>query len=413
MTYIEFFDDDAVVNVCACLAHAPKRVVILGDKMKRMQSHAKRYRELFAQRGQQIEFVCRSINRNNLQSIVDALTQIVERYPDGAFGLTGGEDLCLVAMGIVSERFRDRNVQMHRFNIQSGSIIDCDQDGNVLAYLERPQLTVAENIRIYGGDVVYDTEVPGGTHLWRWDEEFTRDFAALWRLCCREGRAWNSRIGVLAAADMLSETKDTPLTVTAQLRTLKNHLRYTDKKFASVEALLQQLYEAGLLTQYCCDQQTLTLTFKNKQIRKCLTNAGVVLELVICWAAKQATHDGQPVYGDVLSGVCIDWDGSVRQAGAETRNEIDVMMMHGLVPVFVSCKNGDVQIDELYKLNTVAHRFGGQYAKKVLVTTALKQLPNASYIRTRAADMGIRLVENIWKKDEQQLQKIVQNLWRN
>ena len=79
MTYIEFFDDDAVVNVCACLAHAPKRVVILGDKLKRMQRHAKRYRELFAQRGQQIEFVCRSINRNNLQSIVDALTGILER----------------------------------------------------------------------------------------------------------------------------------------------------------------------------------------------------------------------------------------------------------------------------------------------------------------------------------------------
>lgn len=412
MTYIEFFDEDAVVNICACLAHAPTRVVLLGDKLKRMQRHARRYRELFAQRGQQIEFVCRSVNRNNLPSIVDALTGILERYDDCAFGLTGGEDLCLVAMGIVSERFRDRHIQMHRFNIQSGGIIDCDQDGKLLAEIQHPRLSVAENIRTYGGEVVYDTAVTGGTYSWRWDEEFTQDFEKIWELCRQEGRRWNSRIGVLAAADMLSEAEG-GLTVTADLRALKNHLRYTDKKFAPVEALLQQMYEKGLLTGYCCDEETLTFTFKNRQIKKCLTNAGVALELAVCHAAKQVTQDGQPVYGDVLSGVCIDWDGSIRQEGPETRNEIDVMMMHGLVPVFVSCKNGDVQIDELYKLHTVARRFGGQNAKTVLVTTALGQLPNAKYIRTRAEDMGIRIVDNVWQKNGEQLERIVKNFWRN
>ena len=89
------------------------------------------------------------------------------------------------------------------------------------------------------------------------------------------------------------------------------------------------------------------------------------------------------------------------------------MMMHGLVPVFVSCKNGDVQIDELYKLHTVARRFGGQNAKTVLVTTALGQLPNAKYIRTRAEDMGIRIVDNVWQKNGEQLERIVKNFWRN
>ena len=54
-----------------------------------------------------------------------------------------------------------------------------------------------------------------------------------------------------------------------------------------------------------------------------------------------------------------------REVGAvprpqETKNEIDVMLMRGVVPVFVSCKNGAVKMDELYKLDTVAQRFGGR-----------------------------------------------------
>ena len=31
LTYIEFFDHSAVENICACLAQAPARVILLGD----------------------------------------------------------------------------------------------------------------------------------------------------------------------------------------------------------------------------------------------------------------------------------------------------------------------------------------------------------------------------------------------
>lgn len=57
-----------------------------------------------------------------MQTIIDALSMFVEQYDDCVFDLTGGEDLYLVASGIVSERYRDKNIQMHRFNIRnSGS----------------------------------------------------------------------------------------------------------------------------------------------------------------------------------------------------------------------------------------------------------------------------------------------------
>lgn len=40
MTYIEFFDKTASENICASLANAPDRVVLVGDKMKLLQKHS-------------------------------------------------------------------------------------------------------------------------------------------------------------------------------------------------------------------------------------------------------------------------------------------------------------------------------------------------------------------------------------
>lgn len=108
----------------------------------------------------------------------------------------------------------------------------------------------------------------------------------------------------------------------------------------------------------------MTITYKNEQVKKCLNQAGQALEMKV-----YVTANG-----------LIDADG---------------------VPVFISCKNGIVTADELYKLSTVAERFGGQYSKKVLVVTALESLGEAgNYLRQRTKDMNIRLIEDIRDLDD-------------
>ena len=61
----------------------------------------------------------------------------------------------LAAAGVVSERFRDKNVQMHRFNVKNNTVTDVDADGATLLSCQAPRLSVEENVRIYGGDVRY------------------------------------------------------------------------------------------------------------------------------------------------------------------------------------------------------------------------------------------------------------------
>lgn len=417
MTYIEFFDKTAIENICACLANAPERVILIGDKMKLLKAHAQRYQQILAQRGYEVEFICHSVNKNNMGNIVQALSYIVETYEDCVFDLTGGDDLFLVATGIVSERYKDRNIQMHRFNIRNGSIIDCDQDGKTVMENMLPEMSVEENIKVYGGNVIYEDVRPGGTVLWDLSDDFKADIGAMWRICGADVRRWNTQIGVLAAAEDLRFEADGPLTTEVSVAYLTDHLRYGGAKFVYLKGMIDDLRDSGLLLEAQCDAQILRVTYKNEQVKRCLTKAGLILELKIYLTALEAEEaDGCLVYYDVMNGVCIDWDGQILADESDhgSKNEIDIMMMHGIVPVFVSCKNGYIDIDELYKLNAVAEKFGGRYAKKVLVATALEKNGQfAAYFRQRAKDMNIRLVEGIQNMTDQELSRVVRSFWRN
>lgn len=416
MTCIEFFEKDASENICTCLTKAPDRMILIGDRMKQMQKHAERYKKILADRGLEVEFICRTVNKNSMQNIIDSLSQIIETYEDCVFDLTGGEDLYLVAMGIVFERYKDKWIQMHRFNIRNGTIIDCDQDGHTIIENESVNLSIEENIRIYGGDIVYEHVRENSTMDWDMTDEFKKDIDAMWDICKEDVRLWNTQIGVFAAAEEIRDQTYDNLTTAASVPYIIDILDRSNGKHVTIWRILNGLLNAGLITAIECDSDNFMVTYKNEQIKHCLTKAGQALEMKMYKAALEASEkNGSLTYNDVMTGVYIDWDGDIHteQNEYDTENEIDVMMMHGFVPVFVSCKNGYIDIDELYKLNAVADKFGGKYAKKVLIATALGNNDFSEYLRQRAKDMSIRLVEGIQDMDDTELNRMVRSFWIN
>ena len=79
-----------------------------------------------------------------------------------------------------------------------------------------------------------------------------------------------------------------------------------------------------------------------------------------------------------------------------------------MTPLFISCKNGDIGEEELYKLNTVAERFGSRFARKMLIATDLERkgpMSMKAYIQ-RAKDMGIYLVTDAGELTDRQWQQI-------
>ncbi|WP_405344913.1 hypothetical protein [Ruminococcus sp.] len=385
MTYIEFFDINAVENICSCLVSAPERVILIGDNKKILQLHAQRYHSLFQKRGMNIEFIYKTVNKNNLNSIVELLSEIVEKYEDCVFDLSGGEDLMLVAVGIICYRYRDKDIQLSRINLRTGVLYDCDEDGVFIPTEHYPMLTVDENIRIFGGKVVYEDERGGATRRWDFNDGFMQDIAAMWQICRKNVGDWNAQMDTFAATDIVSPSR-----------------------------IVSDLIKKGLIKGEKQENGCLKINYKNDQIKQCLTKAGQALEMYITMKAMQATDkDGDLIYNDVCNGVFIDWDGVIHREDGEsdTENEIDVMMMHGMIPVFVSCKNGVVTMDELYKLDTVASRFGGKYAKKVLVANALGDTAFAAHFRQRAKDMRIKLIENVQNMKEKEIDKAIGLLW--
>ena len=415
MTYIEFFERDAAENICACITHTPERVILIGDKKRLMESHAERYKSILADQGKSVEFICRSVTRNNLKDIIKALSEIIETYDDCAFDLTGGDELYLVAMGIVFERYKEKNIQMHRFNIRNGTILDCDQDGRTIMEGSLPELTVEENVRIYGGDIVYDRESGEATYIWDMNYEFTEDIDTMWDICKADVKYWNTRLNILEAVEKVGNLYSDERSTAASVRSVTEYLEEAGKKYIDISDFLKRLQQAGLVTEFKCDGDTIAVTYKNEQIKRCLVKQGQALEMKVFKAICDAEEkDGTLTYYDVMNGVHIDWDGDIHDnAQNDTENEVDVMMMRGLVPVFVSCKNGSVSMEELYKLSSVANKFGGKYAKKVLIATALGTNVYAESFRRRAKDMGIRLVEDIQSMSDEELNKEVRTFWSN
>lgn len=414
MTYIEFFDKDVCENICSCLVNPPERVILIGDNKKLLERHADRYGELLHSKGLDIEFLYRSVNKNQIRCIIATLTDIVEEFDDCVFDLTGGDELYLTAVGILSERFKDKNLQMHRINMRNGIIIDCDCDGNTIETNSFIPLSIEEYLRLYGGNIVYDEQKSEGTYQWCLDEAFIDDIFVMWSVCKKDVRLWNTQISVFAAALELSGNVNSTLAMTVPIEILEQKIKHSDGSYICVKSIVSTLKKYGLMT--LSEQNgVLHLSFKNEQVQRCLTKAGQVLELFVYISALNATEkDGSKSYSDVMTGVQIDWDGDIhtQKNDCDTQNEIDVIMMHGLIPIFVSCKNGAVDMNELYKLNTVAERFGGGYSKRILVATALGDSLQSEYLRARAKDMNIRLVENIQSISEQMINKVLRSFWQ-
>lgn len=407
MTYIEFFDENIVDNFCACLSKIPEKVIFVGDDKNRIERYTRRFEQVLSERGLSVAFEVKGINRNKLFEIVEKLSEIVEKETECVFELTGGSELYLVGLGMIAEKYPDRNIQMQRYNVRENKLYDCDDNGRLIREQNVPMLTVAENVNLFGGNVVFADEAENGTYLWTLDDAFIGDVEDMWEICrqCNSMSQWNSQtqfFGTLVSA----AGDDGSLSFSVPRSALGG-------AFFHDAFVVDRLKEYGLISGYSHTDERVSVTFKSEQVKRCLTKAGQVLELIVYIEALDAVdNDGAPVYNDVLTGVYMQWNSTASEEERlhVTDNEIDVLMMHGVIPVFVSCKNGFVEIDELYKLNTVAQRFGGKYAKKVLVATALPKKDSAMALRQRASEMRIDLIEPLAVSAEDFRQRL-SNAW--
>lgn len=389
MTIVEFFDGDFIENIASALLCNPDKVIFVGDDEDAMNKAKIRFHEITLKRGLGVDFDYRVVERKSLKSIADALTKIVNENPDCNFDIEGGEDLYLVAVGIVAERFRGQ-IGLHRYSIEEDMLSDFDMDGEPKRIF-RGQINVNENVRIYGGKVIYKDEDPvDGTKKIEFTEDFLADVSALWSICRKNTGDWNF---------LMKDISNTAQRIGLDFVYPK---AINDKD----RIVFRELSSKRLIENLRITTAEVMFTCKNETVKACILKVGTLLEFYIACACEKAKDDkGERYYGDVKTGVFIDWDGK-KVHGSDVENEIDVLCTRGMIPVFISCKSGFVDSDELYKLSSVANRFGGKYARKVLCVIDLdKHGTSGDSIRARAKDMGIKIIDKLEDMSFSQLQK--------
>lgn len=414
MTIIEFFDREShIENIVSALLCAPDKVIFLGDGKRKMDKISAIYEKIALNRGINVKFESKPINRNDLMSIVGAIEDVIAENEDCIIDLSGGDDLSLVAVGIVYADNADK-IKLHRFKITSSTMLDCDSDGELCCSAPL-ELKVDEIVAINGGRIIYDDEKPNGTHKWNFSDEFADDIRAMWSICRQDPNKWNTQIGILCKLLTAQDTHE-GLEINIDLQKANTVLMKWDKEKKIDFELYKKLAKYFIIEDFRLSANSMSFRFRNGQVKKCLTKSGQVFELFLALSAKELKdNDGNSYYTDVMSGAFIDWDGEIHTGTAsDVENEIDLILMKGLMPVFISCKNGAVGVDELYKLSVVANKFGGKYVRKVLAATEIdKEEKNVEFIRIRADAMGIKPWIKLHKKGEEAFEDELKLLWKS
>ncbi len=368
-TLIEFCDNEPVHNIMMCLQYMPSRLVFIGLRVLMTEEKKKKIKSILNIKGWkgQIEFI--AVNCFDIESTVTAIERVVNGCGDCGIDLTGGSELTLLALGIASKA---SPLNIYQVDVPSGEI------NAVMGRAEPPKnplpsLSVSETVTLYGGKVKQNLKRPEPT------EELLNDLDIMWSIYQSDFVAWKSQTeAFMNAGGYRGEL--------AKINTRESRV--------FKQGVFDRLKEAGMVCECSEKEGILSFRFKNKDVHKLLADTGSILELQVLRAAKLLPQ----TFTDAVACVVIDWDGVINNGfdNKDTLNEIDGILMRNMVPTFVSCKSGNYDRNSLYELDVVTHRFGGEYAVKLLVVNDPKQVKGSDYIRQRAADMGIKLLENAY-----------------
>lgn len=388
MTIIECFENAAFENTISALTANPDKIIYVGADPQ-MENRVNKHVQFLRSKNISPTVEICVINPNNLQEIVITLSDIILRENNCIVDVSGGEDLVLMAVGMVYQQYRNTHpFQIQRVDVASGQIIDCDGD-DATTFSGRIQMTVDELIALHGGIIVPENPQPSPS-------SDSADIDSLWDISKENSGKWNKFIGYLNEFRGKADGGSTGLTVQININQLSKSVHDFVDKFETVQNYLLRLERQGLILDCHLSYNRLHFTFKNELISRAMSRSGNVLEMKVFFEARDLTVNGSPYFNSCYLGVNIDWDGVIHdtfQQEKDTRNEIDVVLMRGLTPIFISCKNGTIHEGEPYKLCAVAHRFGGKHAKKALIATDFPESKKAELsLLQRASDMDFTFV---------------------
>ena len=378
---IEFLDYEPIENVISSLHFKFDKTIFFGfsDVIEERKEATKNFLKKYCG-VKEVSFV--TLPEYQLDSILSIMRNVVEqelnRKNDVFFEVTGGESLILIAFGMLAESFR---APMHSFDIETQKLIELNRE-NVTPISEvAPRQNLKMNLDMFiemqGGKINYRHH-KGSKNLE--DPEFEKQIEALWEVSSKYGEKWNFYADFLRRCCGPDEALKVDITgkeVLAAYRKIRHF-----QSIRELGKILGDCAATGVFEDFVHTKDRLSFKYKDEKIKDILWDAGSILEMHTFMEERKNSDD-------CMVGVHLDWDGIIyNHSLKDTLNEIDVLSLKGVIPTFISCKNGSVNQMALYELKTVADRFGGKYARKVIAAPQGLNEPHS--LRAKAMDIEVR-----------------------
>jgi len=381
---VEFFDENPIENVITSLNYKVDKTLFFGyqDVSAERKNSVTRFLKKVCS-VQEVEFC--AADDTDLSKMIDTISEKVKQEMKVGhqvfFDLTGGESLLLVAFGILS---RELKAPMHKYDIYKNKIYEYGYDGCSLLSEAAKNAPIVLNldsfISLYGGTINYRMHKDFKDTL---SQEEINDIEKMWSLSRKYSKKWVHYSGLLRKF-----VPDHRLSVRVEAKQFLAELKKNSMvgNATMFHQFLEDCEAIGLLKSVCHSSGVYTFTYKNAAIKNYFWDGGSILEMYTFLKESQKGDSN-----DCRVGVHIDWDGVINNIpGKDILNEIDIMSIENNLPTFISCKIGNVDQMSLYELETVANRFGGKYAKKVLVIA--KEMAAGHLLRAKEMGIEVRLI---------------------
>ena len=367
-TLIELYDPMPINNVLGTEMFRPQETVFLCppevEDNRVLRQALKRY---FDHRQVPVKLTFLSVNMVDSVKIERVLREVLESHQDCAIDISGGTDASLFAAGVASGNSavftysRKRNTFFEIRNAPFARSAPC----NV-------RLDVESCFLMAGG-----TLLPGRESNHRLKERLP-EIDKLFKVYSSHRRVWNQQISYI---QKISSAEAGALDAAGKLTEKAGNKRVT----ADAD-LLRALERAGLIRGLAITETSVRFRFPDETVRFWLRDIGAVLELQVYRACLCAD-----CFDDVVLSAIVNWEGGHIQRDSVT-NEIDVVAVQGIHPVFISCKTCEIRTEALNELAILRDRFGGKWSRAVIVTSASATKSRAP-MRRRAAELNIEVIE--------------------
>jgi len=373
MTIVEIYDSEPVNNVVASLALKPDKLVFLCNKQKKpSDKEISNLRAFFSSALKGLEISFQEFSHLDFTGIIKIFEEISANNNDVIFELTGGYEPAIMA---ASNFCLERNIPCF--------YLDYNEKNPLVALtplpfseISMPRLTIDQILLLNGCQKRHHGHIQMDIN----NREQASDLLKIVDIALNDKYAWRNLIRYFQFV-----SKDTR-------EEMNFHSRYKIKASKNNEIfihpkIMDSLDKKGLISinKKLSTSDIVHFRFKNEMVKGLLKSDGFWLEFYTYYMAGRINY-----FDEIAMSSIIDWNYDSKNL-RDPINEIDLILVRGITPIFISCKTSVPSAFDLYEIKSLAEKFGGSMAKAVLVTSSDLN-SNKSYF-VRARELNIRIIE--------------------